>query len=965
MPPVIAAVAVVAAYAAVTTTFVLTTAMSLAMMAFSLTAALTAKKPKAPSTSGLDALARDRTITVRAPVSPWTIVYGQVSIGGVYTFIHTTESNKYFIAIITLTGRTVHSIDAIRFDETIITLAPGSSAGRYIVTGQYAGFADLWQGTGDLTHADDQALQQDLQVIAAGKWTAAHQQNGKARLVVRLQFSPDIFPQGIPNITAVVKGCKCYDPRDGAQSLADPTTWQWTSNPAICLADYLTNADYGLAADWDTEIDEDALIEAANICDEFVPLNQPGSPTEFERRYSCDGTFTTDQKPKEIIEGLLTSMSGRLTFIGGMWRIRAGAYRTPALTLTEDDLRGGIVVQSRITRRDNFNAVKGIFVNRFTWQPADFPPVISDTAIAEDNGERVFKDVSLPFTTSAGMAQRLAKIELLRGRQQITVVLPCKLIAYQVQAGDTVAVDNEDFGWTGKVFEVVKSSIVLEDDGYLGVDLELRETAANVFDWAASEEQLIDAAPDSDLPSAFAVGAVSNLALASGSAHLLELSEGSILSRIYASWDALTGSFVEFYEIQSRKSTDADYQPSITARGSTSCYVMPVEDGIAYDVRVRGVNALGVAGPWTTVLGHMVVGKTEAPPSPDTFTVERTADGTRRYAWSLDPLPADVRSGGGFNLYYKVGGGTPLLSAMARLNALGPLSASPFESNELAAGNYAFAVTTIDSSGNESEPKYTVATIGDPRLRNVLLQRLEHDLLFPGSKTDCYLDTDNVLRAGPASGSPQSDWASLAGRSWTSLSGVPWETVTPRAGTIVYRTPIIDLGSNVNFTPLLTVVGNGTQTLRMATGIDGQSPTVDAFGSLASVSARRYVQFEVTMVDSAPRIEQLTMLLDGETQTDEFEDINIASFSAAYFQRVGAGHFRVASKSGLMSSITMATIRAIQNVGPGWTSELISKSASVGGSPGSIAAEFKIYNNLGVGADAVVDVELRGPKVTL
>jgi hypothetical protein len=72
----------------------------------------------------------------------------------------------------------------------------------------------------------------------------------------------------------------------------------------------------------------------------------------------------------------------------------------------------------------NFNGVRGQFVSpENDWQPDDFPAYASDVYLAEDGGERKWRDISLPFTISAAMAQRLAKIELERARRQMTVRL--------------------------------------------------------------------------------------------------------------------------------------------------------------------------------------------------------------------------------------------------------------------------------------------------------------------------------------------------------------------------------------------------------------------------------------------------------------------------------------------------------------------------------------------------------------
>lgn len=57
-----------------------------------------------------------------------------------------------------------------------------------------------------------------------------------------------------PQINAKLRGRKIYDPRDGGQDLNDPTTWLYSRNPALILADFLSSARYGAneLVDWDT-----------------------------------------------------------------------------------------------------------------------------------------------------------------------------------------------------------------------------------------------------------------------------------------------------------------------------------------------------------------------------------------------------------------------------------------------------------------------------------------------------------------------------------------------------------------------------------------------------------------------------------------------------------------------------------------------------------------------------------------
>ena len=286
-----------------------------------------------------------------------------------------------------------------------------------------------------------------------------------------------------------------------------PIDW-WETNfrygsvkgPSLHTGEFaIDGSAFGLENTWE-EIDEDELIAQANICDEDVALSGGGT----EDRYTCNGSFLTSEKPNAIIKKMLTAMGGTPTYIGGKWAMLAAAWRAPTVSLDENDLRGSMQVQSRISRRELFNAMRGIYVSETNkWQPSDFPPVTSATYEAEDNNERIWKDVEYPFTNTASTAQRLSKIDMQRIRRQTTVRIPCKLSAYQVQTGNVVKFNNTRFGWTDKTFEVANNGLVITEDDQgapaYGVDLILRQTDANVYAWSAED---VDAPPppSSDLP---------------------------------------------------------------------------------------------------------------------------------------------------------------------------------------------------------------------------------------------------------------------------------------------------------------------------------------------------------------------------------------------------------------------------------------------------------------------------------
>jgi hypothetical protein len=534
-----------------------------------------AKKPSSPTLTQ-----RDQTVTIRQPIAPHQVIYGRTRVGGTIAYIEATDSNRFLHTVIALAGHEVDAIEKVYFNDEEITL-----------DGNGVGFDGKARVQYKLGTADQTAFA-DLVNESGGLWTSNHRLRGIACAYIRLEFDANKFPNGVPNFSFLIRGKKVFDPRT--------STTAWSQNAALCLNDYLTNNRYGLGASYANEIDSLALIAAANVCDEQINLAAGGS----QARYHCDGVFDTAQRPEDVINGILSSMAGKAVWSSGKWRIIPGVYYTPTITFDENDLRGGIRVQSLVSRRENFNSIKGVFSSEEdNYIKADFPAIVSQTFITQDNNEQVFKNIELPFTTNATRAQRLAKIELLKARQQITVTMPLKLVGLKANVGDIVQINNTRMGWNAKAFEVVSINMALEVD--LGVDLELREISTDVFDWATSEEQAYDPAPNTNLPDAFTV-----IPPGINITDTLQIINEQVATVLVVRVTGST-SFLDRYEVQAKKQSDADFINLGQATGNV--FELPfVEDDLIYDVRARAINTLGVRSSFT-VGSHQVVGQT-APP---------------------------------------------------------------------------------------------------------------------------------------------------------------------------------------------------------------------------------------------------------------------------------------------------------------------------------------------------------------
>jgi hypothetical protein len=628
--------------------------------------------------------AQGSTQNFRQAITPHALVYGQRRVGGPITFIGSSQENQYIHMVITLAAHELTEIGEVWFNDECIPADFLDGTGN-VISGRYAGFARIRKLLGNPSQAADSYL-----VSEVAEWTNNHRQRGRAYLYVRLKYSQDVFSNGIPQITTLVKGKKVLDPRDG--------NIKFTLNPALIARDYLASTEYGFEAEGN--ISDASVIAAANNCDEMVTVqsealtvtavdtaldtlridsnnltfalgdrvqvttagslpggisaatnyfvipyqfgNQTGSfslnkprfrlatslanaeagiyinitstgsgphtvTKNAEPRYSAAAYMDTANTLGDNMIQLLSGFGGKAVYVGGQWKIHAPVYNTPTLTITDADIIAPLQVQTKISRAERFSQIKGIYTSHLNkWQEADYPPITDDAAALRD-GQVITRDYDLPVTFRPQTAKRLAKIELKKAAQEITVTAVCNLKLLQAECVDVVNITNASLGWSAKPFEVVGFEFTMggsSDTPELGVKLTLRETASAIYDWASSEESDIDDAPNTSLPNAFEVQAVTGLRFDSLP---LDTRDGDATFNLVLYWDAHPDAFVLSggrYEVQYKRAADADYQPSFFVDGElTSSPFAQASAGTTYEARIRAVNNIGARSSWQTLTG--------------------------------------------------------------------------------------------------------------------------------------------------------------------------------------------------------------------------------------------------------------------------------------------------------------------------------------------------------------------------
>ena len=625
--------------------------------------ALAALTPKPPGTSS-------QTLgNVKEAVGDFDIVYGEIRKGGTVTFMETSDRHGYKVfkddylhMIIVLAGHEVSEIGDVYFNDEKVTLdSEGFTVG------------DRWKSRARVKkHLGSPNQLADPDLVAETSMDSNFRGRGIAYLYVRLDWDGDVFGNGLPTLTAMVKGRKVYDPRSG--------NTVWTDNAALCIRDYIEQP-FGLnSIQSPTSLSSSDWATAANVCDTLVTKKDNST----EKRYTLNGVVSTANVPRSNLQNMLTSCGATLFWGQGKWQFKVGYFPSgPYVSFNADDLRSGISLVTKNSRKENFNAVSGTFLDKDQdYIEVEYPKVESSVFLERDNDQTNVLDMSFPYTTSSSGAQRLAKMAMFRSREEIIIGADFGLKAARVKVGDVVQFTFDRYGFSNKYFEVI-SWKPTTNSGELKISLVLRETSAAAYDWNAEERDILG--NNTNLPDPTSGLNITNLSVTNR--QTLQ-SDGSFLGEVVLSWDAADSAFVDKYVVQWKKSVDASW--SATETDEISIVIPSVKSGVPHDYRVKAVNFAGFSGPWEQ-LTTTVDGKETPPGIPTNLQAKNLYRGVEVY-W-VNPTDRDLN-------HIEVWGGATNNVGSATL--LGKSGGTRFVFNMEPMEEKWFFIRAVDNSNNKS-----------------------------------------------------------------------------------------------------------------------------------------------------------------------------------------------------------------------------------------------------------------------
>ena len=548
----------------------------------------TSKTPKAPDLN--------RELQKPSNQPPKRFAYGTTSVYGSFAPLR-VKGEKLFGCMI-LNSRPSHGNFTMRIDKREVTLTGDpydfAGAGASATNEPFNGYLRVWFGLGDQTTPPSAVTAEapeffettdgwQGQTVAWMILDAGPNENRQSR-----------WPRVPPEIEVEGDYSLVYDPRDTAQSLSDPSTWQFSDNQALCLLDALTQNP--VEPYRENNIQMATFEQAADIADEAVALKAGGT----EPRYRVGGLIRFDETEiEDQVEPLVAAGGGDLTRIAGRLGYVAGAYSTPVYTLT-DFLDDEFEFTRLIRGRDLPTQIRTSYVSPARlYDEAELEPWDIPGAQAEDGGVPKVRDLRLPMVQSATQAMRLRKIFGMNARLQKHIIGVAPPDAFECIGGSgvTVALPSPYTAMNGD-FKVQAINPAFDYLGESGVAMRclitLKQNSSAPYQWdgATEEEDVLEEPFDADRDTVQAPGAV-----------ILEpdpfTSDGSVVPRFRVHFSPSISSSVREYNVQFR--TDggewialgvAD-AATVDGQGDVFSYINSIDTTKAYQARVQSISEYG------------------------------------------------------------------------------------------------------------------------------------------------------------------------------------------------------------------------------------------------------------------------------------------------------------------------------------------------------------------------------------
>lgn len=433
---------------------------------------------------------------VRQQVPPATtnslpIVYGDAYLGGVFVdaVLSTDQKTMYYVmAVSQVSPNGQFSFDTtkfywqdqiITFDGTdptkVVSLTDGAGNVQTKIAGNLYIYLYTSNEAGTITALNGGSLPSTVMggsdIAVAQRWpSSGRQMNGTAFAIVKMIYNRDA---GTTNMQAITFKASQYLNSTGV------------AKPGDVWYDYITNTKYGCSMDASI-VDASTATALNSYSDQLITYTPSGGGSATQARYRINGVLDTGQNVLSNLDQIMLACDSwnQYNAATGKWAVVINKADSAAFAFDDSNIVGEIRV-SAFDIASSINQIQAQFPNKLNRDQSDYVYLNTPSGLLFANEPVNKYTISFNLVNDSVQAQYLSNRMLEQAREDLIVTFATTYNGIQVDAGDVISVTNAAYGWSSKLFRVIKVSEVSLPDGNLGAALELNEYNAAVYDDAS------------------------------------------------------------------------------------------------------------------------------------------------------------------------------------------------------------------------------------------------------------------------------------------------------------------------------------------------------------------------------------------------------------------------------------------------------------------------------------------------
>jgi len=458
----------------------------------------------APSASGNQSV--DNGVRQQVPPSSTNsipVIYGDAYCGGrfVDAVLSTDAKTMYYVMVIShISPNGQFSFNTtdmywgdrkITFDGTdqtkVISLTDGAGNVDTKISGNL--YIALYKSTqtGVISSTNGASLPSTFMggsdIPSETRWSPTNRQmNGLAFAIIKLNYNRDAETTGMQTVTFKASH---YLNNTGV------------AKPGDVWYDYITNELYGAAMSPDI-VNANSATALNAYSDEVIPYTENGGFWN-QPRYRINGVVDTGQSCLSNINAIMIACDSWNQYNAalGQWSIVINKAETTAYAFNDSNIIGEIRV-SAFDITSSVNQIEAEFPSKQNRDQSEFVYYETPANLLYPNEPINKQSVQFSMVNDSVQAQYLASRILEQAREDLIVTISTAYTGIQVDAGDVISITNSSYGWTNKLFRVMKVAEISLPDGNLGATFDLNEYNAQVYD--DRDITKYTPAPNTDLP---------------------------------------------------------------------------------------------------------------------------------------------------------------------------------------------------------------------------------------------------------------------------------------------------------------------------------------------------------------------------------------------------------------------------------------------------------------------------------